>query len=275
MNFKSFAIRTLVALIFGPLVILAALQGGLWWLAFVASVVQLSVFEFYELAGRKTSRAHLIAGLFLSLSLVLSLYWQEDRLILPLMLFYFIWVQFSALYRPGSSPTLDVPATSFAAIYYPLSLGSFVLIRELPARLGLDSSPAGGWIVLLILSIWVCDTAAYIGGSYLGRHKLMPRISPKKSVEGTVLGFIFAILTAWLCHHWFIKGLLLQDALIIGAIGGSLGQYGDLFESMFKRDVEVKDSSNLIPGHGGILDRFDSLTITAPAVYLYLRFWAF
>jgi phosphatidate cytidylyltransferase len=275
LNLKSFAIRALVAVIFGPLIILTALQGGLWWWGFVTVVVLLSVWEFYGLAGRKNSRAHLVPGMVCALALLVSLYAQDDRLILPITLFYFIWVQFSALYHKGSSPTLDVPVTSFAAIYYPLSFGSFILIREMPARLGLDSSPAGGWIVLLILSLWVCDTAAYIGGSYLGRHKLMPRISPNKSVEGTLLGFIFAILTAWLCHFWFVKGLLLQDSLIIGAIGGSLGQYGDLFESMFKRDAELKDSSNLIPGHGGILDRFDSLTVTAPAVYIYLRFLAF
>jgi len=277
LNLKSFGIRALVALIFGPLIVLAALQGGLWWLAFVTLVVVLSVWEYYGLARAKGSRAHYAPGLICALALVLSLYWFDVRLILPIVLAFFVWLQFSALYRGSGSPTLEVPVTAFAALYYPLAFGSFILIRELPgAHFGLDSSPAGGWILVLIFSIWICDTAAYVGGSYLGRHKLMPRISPNKSIEGTVLGFIFALLTAWLCHGWFVKGLLLQDALVIGAIGGSLGQYGDLFESMFKRDAGMKDSSRLIPGHGGILDRFDSLTITAPVVYLYLylRFFA-
>lgn len=275
MNYKSFAIRTLVALVFGPMIIIAALQGGLWWAGFITFVVLLSVWEYHGLARAKGTAAWLMPGLICALALSVSLYYHDTRLILPIMLLYFIWIQFTALYQSSTSPTLGVPVSAFAAIYYPLSFGSFILIREMPARLGLDSAPAGGWIVLLILSIWVCDTAAYIGGSYLGRHKLMPRISPNKSVEGTVLGFIFAVLTAWLCHGWFVQGLRLQDSLIIGAIGGSLGQYGDLFESMFKRDAGVKDSSGLIPGHGGILDRFDSLTITAPALYLYLHFLAF
>ena len=278
MNFKSFGIRSLIAVIFGPLIILAALQGGLWWLAFITLVVVLSVWEFYGLVLRKQSLAYRMPGLVCALALVLSLFWYQVRLILPIILIFFVWVQFTALYRRRGSPVMDIPATTFPALYYPLSFGSFILIRELPAaRFGLDSSPAGGWILLLIFSIWICDTAAYIGGSYLGRHKLMPRISPNKTIEGSVLGFLFALLTAWLCHHWFVKGLLLQDSLFIGAIGGILGQYGDLFESMLKRDVEVKDSSNLIPGHGGILDRFDSLTITAPVVYLYLylRFFAY
>jgi phosphatidate cytidylyltransferase len=271
LNLKSFGIRTLVALIFGPLIVLAVLQGGLWWLTFVLLVAVLSVYEFYGLARHKNSAAHYTAGLVTASALVLSLYFFDVRMILPIILLYFVWVQFSVLYRGSGSPVLDIAATSFAAIYYPLSFGSFILVRELPAsRFGLDSSPAGGWILVLIFSIWICDTAAYIGGSYLGRHKLMPRISPNKSIEGTVLGFIFAILTAWLCHVWFVRGLGLIDSLVIGVIGGSLGQYGDLFESMFKRDAGVKDSSSLIPGHGGILDRFDSLTLTAPVLYLYL-----
>jgi len=121
----------------------------------------------------------------------------------------------------------------------------------------------------------VCDTAAYIVGSYLGKHKLIPRISPNKSIEGTVAGFFFALITAYICYITFIQGLRLQDALVIGGIAGSIGQYGDLFESMFKRDAGVKDSSHIIPEHGGILDRFDSLTLSAPVVFLYLSYCAF
>ncbi|HNW58248.1 MAG TPA: phosphatidate cytidylyltransferase [bacterium] len=271
MNFKSFGIRALVALAFGPLIVFAALKGELWWLGFVLLVSVLSVYEFYALARHKESMAYSLPGLVCATVLVISLYFWDVRLILPIALLFLVWVQFTALYRGSGSPVRDTAVTAFAALYYPLAFGSFILIRELPAaRFGLDSSPAGGWILVLIFSIWICDTAAYVGGSYLGRHKLMPRISPNKSVEGSVLGFIFALLTAWLCHVWFVRGLQLHDTLVIGAIGGSLGQYGDLFESMFKRDAGVKDSSHLIPGHGGILDRFDSLTITAPVVYLYL-----
>lgn len=278
MNYKSFGIRTLVALIFGPLIVLAILKGGLWWLTFVLIVSVLSVFEFYGLSRHKESIAYVAPGLICATLLVISLYFYDVHLILPILLLYLVGVQFAALYRGSGSALLDTSVSAFAALYYPLAFGSFILIRELPAaRFGLDSSPAGGWILVLIFSIWVCDTAAYVGGSYLGRHKLMPRISPNKSIEGSLLGFLFALLTAWLCHHWFVRGLQLHDSLVIGAIGGSLGQYGDLFESMFKRDAGVKDSSHLIPGHGGILDRFDSLTITAPVVYLYLylRFFAF
>ena len=150
--------------------------------------------------------------------------------------------------------------------------GSFLLIRELPLIHNFEYSEAGQWLIMLILVTWVCDTAAYMFGSYLGRHKLMPRISPNKSVEGSIFGFLFAVLAAYVCHIWFIDNLSSLDSMAIGAIVGSFGQFGDLFESMLKRDADIKDSSNLIPGHGGMMDRFDSLTISAPIMYLYLIF---
>jgi len=274
-NLKSFAIRSLIAVIFGPMIILAAWYGSHWWLAFISLVVVLSVYEFYGLAQHKGAHGMHYLGILTAFVMVLALYYNAEWSIFPLAIFLFVAVQFFALYRKGESALLDVPTTVFAPLYYALSLGSFILIREMPARYGLNADPAGRWLVMLILAIWICDTAAYIGGSYLGRHKLMPRISPNKTIEGTVLGFIFAVLMAWLCHVWFVQGLRLQDSLIIGAIAGSLGQYGDLFESMFKRDAGVKDSSNLIPEHGGALDRFDSLTICAPVMYLYLKWFAF
>lgn len=275
MNFRSFAIRTLIALIFGPLIILSALAGGYFWLVFVGLVVMMSVYEFHRLADLKGAGLQLFIGIFFSLAIVTSFYYSGERLLLPILIALLLAIQFVELYRQKGSPLINLSATFYAPVYYALGFGSFILIREFPAQWGLNSSAAGTWIVLLILTIWVCDTAAYIGGSYFGRHKLMERISPKKSIEGAVFGFVFALLAAALFHQWFVRGLRLQDALFIGLVVGSIGQYGDLFESLLKRDAGVKDSSNLIPGHGGILDRFDSLTICAPVVYLYLRFIPF
>ncbi len=275
MNLKSFAIRSLIALVFGPAIILSALAGGYYWLTFVVLVVMLSVYEFYRLSELKGAQGQMYWGLFITVFLVVSFYFVGDRHLLPILLSFFLIMQFEELYRRKGSPTLNLATTAYAPLFYALGFGSFVLIREYPSLYGLDPTPAGGWIVLLILSTWMCDTAAYVGGSYLGKHKLMPRISPNKTVEGTVIGFLFALLTAYLCHIWFIKGLRWMDSLFIGAVAGSIGQYGDLFESMIKRDVNVKDSSRLIPEHGGILDRFDSLTVSAPVVYLYLKYLAF
>jgi phosphatidate cytidylyltransferase len=275
LNYKSFAIRTLVAVIFGPLVILTALWGSWYWFGFILLVALLSVYEFFDLAEKKAARGQLEWGLATTVALMVSFFFFYEIYFFSIMLISVIVMFFIEMYRRNGSPTLNLPVTFFGVMFYSAGLGSFILIRELPRRYGLDYAPAGKWLVLLIVAIWVCDTAAYIFGSYFGKHKLIERISPKKSIEGTVAGFIFAVISAYICHITFINELRLQDSLVIGAIAGSIGQYGDLFESMLKRDAGVKDSSHLIPEHGGILDRFDSLTISAPVVYLYLTHLAF
>ena len=99
----------------------------------------------------------------------------------------------------------------------------------------------------------------------------MPRISPNKSWEGAIAGFIFSVITMIAAKALFLEFLEWRDTIAVGIIVGIAGQFGDLIESMIKRDSRVKDSSSIIPGHGGILDRFDSLLFTAPAVYLYLK----
>jgi phosphatidate cytidylyltransferase len=123
--------------------------------------------------------------------------------------------------------------------------------------------------------IWVCDSAAYYIGSAFGKHKLFPRVSPNKSWEGAIAGFIFAVVTAVAAKYLLLDYLRTDQAVILGIIVGIFGQLGDLFESLLKRDAGVKDSSNLIPGHGGVLDRFDSLLVVSPLVYLYLDFVVF
>jgi phosphatidate cytidylyltransferase len=275
LNLKSFAIRATVALIFGPLIIISALVGGYFWFGFISAVVLLSVWEFQKLAAHKNAFSQLFIPLLSSLALLVLFFTGRIELVVPVVILTLVLAFFIELYRNKESATLNVSATFLNSFYFSMLFGSFLLLRELPKSTGADYSSGGKWIVMMILATWMCDTAAYVVGSYLGKHKLMPRISPNKSIEGTVAGFVFSVLTAWLCHVWFIQELRLIDSLIIGAITGIFGQYGDLFESMLKRDAGVKDSSNLIPGHGGILDRFDSLTLTAPLVYLYLVFIAF
>lgn len=108
----------------------------------------------------------------------------------------------------------------------------------------------------------------------MGKHKLFESVSPNKTIEGAVAGFVLATITAYLCQVTFMDQLALLHAMAIGAICGSAGQVSDLTESLFKRDAAVKNASKIIPGHGGFLDRFDSPILAAPAVYFYLRFVA-
>jgi phosphatidate cytidylyltransferase len=104
----------------------------------------------------------------------------------------------------------------------------------------------------------------------IGRHKLLERVSPKKTWEGAIAGFVFSIISFVGCSFLLIKGLPLIHAIIAGAIVGTIGQIGDLVESLLKRDAAVKDSSNLLPGHGGALDRFDSIIFVMPVIFIYL-----
>ena len=117
------------------------------------------------------------------------------------------------------------------------------------------------------------SSAAFFGGTALGRHKLFPRVSPNKSWEGAIFGFLFAVITLILLKPVILNFLNWTNILVIGAIIGVVGQIGDLIESLIKRDAGVKDSSKLIPGHGGIFDRFDSILFTAPVVLLYLKYF--
>ncbi len=271
LNWKAFGVRAGIALSFGPLLVLLAWLGGLYWFALITALVILSLYEYLGLAQKKQANGQLGFGVLASLSFLISLYLYGEHGLVPVLMIFVIIFLFGELYRERGSRILNSAVSVFAFLFFPLFLGSFILIREMPRFYGLDTQPAGGWIIMVLLSTWICDTAAYMVGSYIGKHKLIARISPNKSIEGTIAGFCFSVLVAWICHITFIEGLELVDSLLIGAIVGSIGQYGDLFESMLKRDAGVKDSSNLIPGHGGILDRFDSLILSAPVVYLYLR----
>jgi phosphatidate cytidylyltransferase len=128
--------------------------------------------------------------------------------------------------------------------------------------------------VLFVAAItWLGDTFAYFVGSLIGRHRLGTAVSPKKSVEGVFGGLGGALLTAWLLGPFWAKGLELWQLLVAAFLLSIAGQVGDLFESLLKRDAAIKDSGSSIPGHGGWLDRVDSLLFTTPVLYYFLR-WA-
>jgi phosphatidate cytidylyltransferase len=128
-----------------------------------------------------------------------------------------------------------------------------------------------GWklVLFLLMVVWLGDAGAYYVGKSLGRHKLSPRISPKKTVEGLAGGIAVSIITAVIVHFTFFKELPIVHAIVAGVILSIAGVIGDLAESMWKRSAAVKDSGTLIPGHGGFLDRFDSIFFTAPILYSY------
>ncbi len=153
----------------------------------------------------------------------------------------------------------------FGFVYIALTLTHLVLLRALP--FGLQ------WIYLVLLIVMASDSAAYFTGINLGRRKLYPVISPNKSVEGAIGGLAGGLLAAFISRYTFFPVLNNVDCLVLGLGLGVLSQLGDLFESMIKRACAVKDSGSLLPGHGGILDRLDSLLFAFPLAYYYGRYF--
>jgi phosphatidate cytidylyltransferase len=199
---------------------------------------------------------------------------------------YFYFVEFEILaflivavalmwemFRNKESAVANIGATLTGIFYIGLFSSALVAIREFYSDSFFLYDNGGYLIIGILASIWVCDSAAYFIGTALGKHKIFPRISPNKSWEGSIAGLVFAIATMIVFKFLLLDVLTLKDGVIIGLIIGVFGQIGDFAESMLKRDSGVKDSSSIIPGHGGIFDRFDSLIYSAPLVYIYLYYW--
>lgn len=269
MDKSNFGARALVTIIGAPLILYAAWRGGIMFLVLIEVIAFLGLGEFYGLVERKMAHPSRLLGALgcIALGLVLYFYQRNAGLVVAMLIVILVMAE---LFRNNGSALLNTSTALLGFGYVGGLLNFLLLIRQLPNQRDLDYAMGGTWVVMLFIIIWVCDTAAYLIGSRLGRHKLFTSVSPKKTVEGAIGGLVFAVATAWVCHVTFVQGLRLQDSLIIGAICGTIGQLSDLAESRFKRDAGVKDSSSLIPGHGGVLDRFDSELLAAPLTYVYL-----
>lgn len=183
------------------------------------------------------------------------------------MLWFFLSILFSLLYLfQIEKRRLEDGMASIAGIFYVIFFSYHVaLIDEL--RTGLNDYHLMVWLVFL--TAFGTDIMAYFSGSFFGKHKLCPAISPKKTIEGSVGGTLGSMVLCGL-FGYFVMPDLLVHCVIIGFLGGIVSQLGDLAASIFKRKMGIKDYGNLIPGHGGIMDRFDSVLFTAPLVYYYI-----
>lgn len=303
-KFSNLASRVAVALVAIPFIVFASYSGGMLFALFVLTAASVALTEFYSMAKAKGAKPQTITGIIGLLAVQLSFFprilppevsgamvrWHAAEFSAILFLFMII-VMLVELFRNNGSAILNAGATIFGVMYIGLFLASLTGIRELfggefPIHLVQRSFPDallpnidiagavytwGGWTIISILaSIWMCDTLAYFGGLSMGRHKLFPRVSPNKSWEGAVWGFIGAVGTMVFVQQYHLPYLQLHQAVVMGVLIGVFGQIGDLIESLLKRDAGVKDSSSMIPGHGGFFDRFDSLIFVSPLLYLYL-----
>lgn len=274
----ALGLRVASAVLFVPLLWLLARLGGVAWLGFVALQTTLGLHEFYAMARTKGLEPVRWLGLLGGLALLGLAYRPQTPNAALLVTASLLLLLALALRRAGQPRVLESAAvTAFGVLYVGWLSAHFVLLRELPWRAGLAYSDGSSIVLYAFLVTWSCDTGAYLFGRMFGRTRPWASISPRKTLEGSLGGFACAILAAVVGARTFLHpeggGPLLTGfhPYVVGALVGLFGQVGDLVESLFKRDSESGDSSDLIPGHGGVLDRFDSLYFGAPIVYHYLR----
>ena len=275
MKFKRLGVRVLVAIVGIPAIIFLVIMGRLPFALFVATAIGLAQLEFYHMVDQKGINSSKLIGILFGVLTPALFYYRGIEEFWLLILIATVCILIVELFRNVKDALLNTAASIMGILYPALFFSFMVLIRELPHKMNQDYRQGAFWIIGFVAAVWVCDTAAYFIGSWIGRVKLFERVSPNKTVEGAVAGFIFAVLTGYLVHLIILQDVPIIHLIVVSAIAGSVGQFGDLVESLFKRDVGIKDSSNLLPGHGGVLDRFDSLFLVAPIVYLYIRFVIF
>lgn len=273
MSVGNTAQRAIVALISIPLILALCYFGNIYFFLFAAVVGLISFYEFYTLSKNKDININLPVGLLAVFFILLNNYHHFISLYSFFLLMVFV-LTLIELFRNNGSAINNIGATLLGVMYIGMFAGALISIRRIyPVESEL--SAGGGYIIIAMLaSIWLCDSAAFFIGIRFGKHKMFPRVSPKKSWEGAIAGFIFSVLTMIAAKFIILDFLSWITVIAFGIIVGIIGQLGDLIESMIKRDAGVKDSSAIIPGHGGIFDRFDSLLYTAPVIYLYLEYIA-
>lgn len=277
--------RVLTALIGIPvfLLALAAPTGGTW-VALVMLIALLGTVEMLSAIERRypevrVNRPLAMLSVYLPFDVWLDAQQQASFLssarltAVGAVLAAFAWEVWQAERRKRLSVWRNVGAAALIAIYLGLLLSTWVHLRLMSMGCALQGEWLSDGVRLVLLtcvSVWACDTVAYFVGKQFGQRRMAPLVSPRKSWEGAGAGVLGGTVAAVLVAPWL--GLLPMSALALAAASACAGQAGDLFESALKRELEVKDFGGLLPGHGGVMDRLDSLLFALPVVYLLSHF---
>jgi phosphatidate cytidylyltransferase len=277
MTFKTLAKRVGTGVVLIPIVLFITYRGGLAFACFVALLAAMGSAEFVKMAGARGFRVSRLVVVPGSALVVLAFYFGAMALAAAAITGVALVAMIERLMRVDIEEyVVSISLSITAVIYTGWLLGFFILLRGFPAdaiRPGLEGAGDIGrsFVFLVLVLAWSNDSGAYFVGSAIGRHRLMARVSPSKTVEGALGGIAVCIVAALISRATYASFLGLGEAVFAGVLVGAACIVGDLVESMLKRSTGVKDSSNLIPGHGGLLDRFDSLLFAAPVFYLFAR----
>lgn len=275
--------RIAVAAVGIPLAVGVVYLGGWFFTVAIALIALQALREFYHLAESKHASPNQIVGLVWLLILLLEtglnvtgegewgILGAATVVSLLLMAGTILTLSFE-LFRARENAILNTSLTAFGVLYIGLCMAPLTVLRNVGRTDLIGSWGDGGaaLVLALFVSVWLADTAAYFVGLSIGKHKLFPRVSPKKSWEGAIGGLVASTVAFWGMSAWLLPQLSPVTAAICGAAVGIVGPIGDLAESLLKRDAVVKDSSGILPGHGGLFDRFDSMLFAAPVVFIIL-----
>ena len=230
-----------------------------------------TLFEFYKISENIGYEPSIKIGLICSFLLFAIFFLAASHVIPYRFIFLSILIPLFTLLpdlfdkRKNGFKNSMITIAGIIYIALPYSLLSFIIYPGIS-----DSSEFYPWVLIgIFLIIWMYDSMAYVFGSMLGRHKICPKISPKKSWEGLIGGAVFAIIMA-IVNSLFFQELSLTDWIVIAILIVAFGTSGDFFESKLKREAGVKDSGNILPGHGGMLDRFDTVLFAVPVIFVWI-----
>ena len=267
--------RALSIVVLLPLVLLIVYQGDWLYLLLISAVILVMQVEYCQLAQHFSEKLNVVMPTILTVAFCLLAYFlptltktlSVSTVMFSFFTFVLIYVFAESIFRAkitGELVTVTLKLTGILTIGWALGY-HLVLLR--------NAEPIGMQLCFLLAgTIWCGDTGAYLIGRVIGRHKLGTPVSPRKTIEGTIGGLVIGTLVGFLLGAVLLKDTVsLVHAACIGLLLTVLGQLGDLSESLMKRTAGVKDSGDVIPGHGGLLDRCDSLIFSAPALYYYLK----
>lgn len=291
--------RVVVGIIGIPIGLFIIYLGGIVFTIALSIISTLALWEYYRLFTTKNFHPYRILGIILNNFLIFGFFvihsqnkFKYDVFLLLFFIFCFVIIILTiAIFSKRANTLINISATFSGVIYVSFAFLSLNFIREfnlffewiqgnffeIYSGLGevglfenIDSLWAAKLTIIMISSIWISDSFAYFIGKKFGKHKILPSVSPKKSWEGFAGGFVGAIIGFTVIGYFLLPKIPFFHFFIMGLIVAVFGQLGDFAESKLKRDSGIKDSSSLLPGHGGILDRFDSMMFISPIIFIYL-----
>jgi len=273
LKIPNIVIRILAGAVFVILLLAGILVNEYTFLVLFSAITVLSLYEFYKLVEVNknisiTKGSNIIGGLFLFTGAFCYGLSDIGAILFIPYLAYFLYTFISELYRKRQEPIISLAYSIFGQVYIalPLALTNYLVFA--------NGNYQPVFILAVLLFIWVNDSFAYLSGRAFGKHKLFERISPKKTWEGFAGGLLASVIASLIFSH-FYSYLPVPAWIGFAVLTVVFGTLGDLFESMIKRSLAVKDSGKIIPGHGGILDRFDSTILSIPAAVVYLLIFGF